>query len=50
MEKCKRTIVQVLESYDRSRERERLKVATKYYLIGLCMGLIIGVIIRGLFG
>ena len=48
MEHTKRTIVQHLDAYDIRRKRERLKVATKHFLAGFILGLILGAIIMGL--
>ena len=41
MKKTKRTIIQILESHDKRKKRERAKVAIKWFTIGLSMGLII---------
>ena len=47
MEHTKRTIVQHLDAYDIRRKRERLKVATKHFLIALPIGFILGMIFGG---
>ena len=50
MKKTKRTIIQVLEAHDKRKGRERLKVAIKWFTIGLSIGLIIlGLVVLKIF-
>ena len=47
MKKTKRTIIQVLEAHDIRKKRESARIATKYVIIGLVLGVILGMIVRG---
>ena len=50
MEKCQQNQNRELVAYGRSRDRDVKIAKVKYLFVGLSIGLIIGVIIRGLFG